>query len=246
MIFVSVLFVMPKFVEIFKDFKTEMPPATLKLVRLSDFMEQNLWIAVVLLALLLLVLLMILARSLRFTFTPWWPQLALGTAARWVGECVPWVRNLSRWRAMADICLFIADAIRAGVPLPDALIAAAALDMPPPIRDSLMQWRTGLLLGAPIPEAAARAGMPRVLVGFLEASFAPGREGEPQTLAALFDFVGRYYRDRFSRLAVMLRSLLEPAMTVALGFIVLQIVLAIFTPLMVLLNSVMEYPGGVL
>jgi hypothetical protein len=126
------------------------------------------------------------------------------------------------------------------------LIAAAALDMSPPIRDSLMQWRAGLLSGAPTPAAAARAGMPRVLVGFLEASSTPGREGEPQTLAALFEFMGRYYRDRFSRLAVTLRSLLEPAMTIALGYIVLQIVLAVFTPLVVLLNSVMGYPGGVL
>jgi type II secretory pathway component PulF len=111
------------------------------------------------------------------------------------------------------------------------------------MRRMMQEWQFALLGGIPVAQAAARAGFPRAFVGFMQSA-----GGEPgsnaHTLAAVFEFLGRYYRDRFSRLAIFLTALVQPAITLALGLVVLYITLALFLPLVKLIQSVSGGEGS--
>jgi type II secretory pathway component PulF len=146
---------------------------------------------------------------------------------------------------LGEICQFISDAVRAGAPLPDALAGASGLHMNASIRKPLVEWRQGLLQGAPVGRAAAVAGMPAMLVGFLDAATVPGKNAAPDELAAVMEFLARHYRVRFSHLAAVIATAVEPAVTLCLAVLVGTIVVALILPLAKLQRSVEAYgPGG--
>jgi type II secretory pathway component PulF len=228
------IFIVPKFREIFRDFNVSLPPMTERLLTVSNFVANGPIASLLAPLLLLLMLLYVLGRALREFFTPWWPR----TTPRWALDtlvwCTPFLRTLARDRALADVCAYLGDALRAGLPLPLALGDAGQIQMNRHVQQKLAKWRDLSLAGiAPAPAARA-AGFPSVLTGFMDAGV--HNAGLPEA----FDFLSRYYRARHARLVAVLTDASEPLITLLIALLVGAVAYSLFQPIVTLINAVME------
>jgi len=62
--------------------------------------------------------------------------------------------------------------------------------------------------------------------------------------AAVFAFLSRYYASRFSRLRLLLRGAVIPAVVLLFGFLVGALALGLFLPIMNLVSSEAGFSGG--
>jgi type II secretory pathway component PulF len=92
----------------------------------------------------------------------------------------------------------------------------------------------GLALG----EAARQAQLPVLMSGLLGTAHAP-----PDVVAVL-RFLARYYAARFSRVVVLLREAAVPVLALGAGGggVVATIALAVFVPIVRLIDTVSVYP----
>lgn len=143
---------------------------------------------------------------------------------------LPLLRTVARDRSLADACHVLAESLRAGVPLDVALSEATSLRINQVLRAKLNRWSAALREGALPHEAARRAHMPALVVGFV------GTATGGDQLADVLAFLGGYYDGRFSRALALIRALPIPVMTVAMGLVVGWIVISLFMPLAALIE----------
>jgi type IV pilus assembly protein PilC len=235
------IFVVPKFREIFKDFKVSLPEVTVFLLKITSFFSDDIPLAPTLLVLLAIIVIMAVGLQLERIFTTNAPVQVVRDAADWFTWRLPLLRHLQRDRAIAASSQVIAEALRAGLPLPRAIELALALPTNRFFRRSLDRWRTNLITGMPVAQAAALAGLPPLFLGFLGPATDSRAAASPDSLPDLFEFLARYYRDRFSRIDILLRAAFEPAMVLCMGVLVGFTVVALFVPVVKLLNNVASF-----
>jgi type IV pilus assembly protein PilC len=228
------IFVVPKFREIFKDFGVPLPTITQYVLAISDWIANEYgWLLILP---LLFAFFALLARALREIFTPWWPR----TTPAWLVEAFAWyvplASRLARSRGYADLCQFLADALRAGLPFHHALSDASQVATNRFFAQDILDWRAATLAGQSPGTAARHAGMPRLLAGFLDA----GTGDTPEAFA----FLARYYRARHTRFAALLSDALEPAVTLLVALLVGLVAFSLFKPLVVLIDAVMQPEWG--
>ena len=226
------ILVVPKFKEIFKDFRTTLPPLTQFIIGLSGWMD-DWWPVTMLIALgVLTVALLLVSVMLSRVFMPSFRIPDFRRIGHWLAWRLPLLHALERDRGMAELCELLAAAQRGGVPLPEALQRAQRLPVNQGFALQIVSFHEKLLAGQGPAEAATAAQLPHLLTGMLSA--APDRAPE----AGLFAFLGRYYRHRFSRAVLLLRGAAEPLMVLAFATIVGTTVVALFLPLVKLIQSV--------
>ena len=238
LIFFSI-YVAPKFRDIFKDFHATLPPATQWLFDLMRTLFDNDFLLPILFWSLLVIVVAVIARVLQRSFQrlrhiPRRTAFLPGLTLRPLIWYIPIWRGWARDRTMAAIFEFLADALRSGLPLVQAVNASMQLGMPSPLRQKLANWRNAMLAGSSPAEAARSAGLSELLAGFLQSTPRTSAIAAPE----MFDFLATYYRERVRRLAIFLRAAAEPIIVVLMGILVCQVVLALFTPLAALLNAV--------
>jgi type IV pilus assembly protein PilC len=222
------VFVLPKFFDIYQDFAIELPWETVWLKQTWDY------VAVPLAVLVIGGTLVYVGRMLASIFVP--STLSHGPL-RWLTERLAWhvpgARAVTRWRGYADTCYVMADALEAGHPLDWALAEASRSGANVVLADQLALWGDHARAGEPAAEGARGAGMPPLMVGLL-------RTAGGADLPDLFRFLARYYDGRFARSTVVLQASLVPAMSLALGAAVGFIVVALFLPLVRLVNHLSD------
>jgi len=240
------IFILPKFREIFKDFKVTLPPATEFLMNWTSFAVEDTPVALILLLVFGLAVFLSIAWFLNRVFTPQAGPRTSGYFADQLRWYTPLAHRLTRDRAMADICQLLSDSSRAGIPLPPALEQAATLDVNVHAKSKIRLWHDNLLRGAPTAAAAEAAGMPNLLVGLLNPASAQ-KSLAPENSANIFDFLARYYRARFSRLLILLQAAYEPAIILFMGLVVGFVAYSLFAPLVKLIQSVSgTFPENIL
>jgi type II secretory pathway component PulF len=133
------VFVMPKFQQIFLDFHTELPGATRLLLFISYwFTEEYGWFICLLLVLAVAYLLPKWASS---------PNI------------------FKRSRDWSDVCRVMADALEAGLPLDAALRQAGELSIASSVQKKLRRWAAAAEQGQSPPDAARAADMPALITG---------------------------------------------------------------------------------
>ena len=138
------VFVIPKFQQIFKDFRTPLPPLTQAVIRLTsppydlDWFTLSIAIAVML----------AIVQQLR-------QRLDWRGPARW----------LTADRDLADICHVVAESMEAGLPQAAAIRSATDLSIGGSMRRRLNLWADGIERGQPTIDAAQSAGMPKLIAG---------------------------------------------------------------------------------
>jgi len=163
------VYIMPKFKEIFRDFSSRgtgvtLPPATANLIVFYDRMGD---MGVVFLVIEAVVFLGLVGWLLERAFTlrrESQRRLALIDKMLWN---LPVLGRLNRARSMSDICNVLAESTRAGIPLPQALERAEDLNINNEAKRQVKLWQQGVTSGQSPAKAAQAAKMPELLVGLI-------------------------------------------------------------------------------
>ncbi|HEY7115092.1 MAG TPA: type II secretion system F family protein [Tepidisphaeraceae bacterium] len=223
------VFVMPKFEEIFRDFGLRFPPATRMLVGISRGAMGSEFAPIV----IALVLWSALGGAFRGVFGG--DGEGGAEPRRWavIDHIVWWlplVHGLQRDRGLGDACQTIADALRTGRSLPRAADEATRLRINAVLRGRLGRWREGMEAGERADDAARAAGLPGLFCGMI----ASGRGGDP---AQTMEFLAAYYGGRFSRSRELLRGAAVPVMVLVFGAVVLFLAAGMYTPIISMIDT---------
>lgn len=219
--------IIPRFKEIFTDFDTALPAATQMLVSASAALVHALPF---LLAALILVAGMGSYLALRPRRTP--VPYATSYVADWVRWHLPGLRRMQFSTGMSAMLAMMRAALRAGMGLEAATRLAAGLDVNGQLRRRMTHLADLLNRGCDLPSAVVDAG----LGGVTATALAGGQRcGD---IDAALRYAADYHAGLISRWWVVMRGLAWPLCTLVLATIVGSIVLAIFIPLIALLEAV--------
>jgi type IV pilus assembly protein PilC len=219
------VFVMPKFEQIFKDFRMPLPPVTRVMTRATGTFSVPVGVAAG------IGVVWLMSRSLR--------QLLRQRAARgplqnlWdrLAWAAPVAGRLARDRGLADALHVVGDAIEAGRPAPDALAEAQLAHVNVVLRHRIARWAQLVDEGEGFADAARRAGMPRLVVGLIATA-------QPADLVNALRFLARYYGARFSRLTLLLNAAAAPMLALVFGAVVAAAAVGVLVPLIRLADSI--------
>ena len=234
MISLIAIFVMPKYEQIFKDFGLRLPPITVNTIRIAG------QFAPVLLLLSGIVVLAWIAglvweaahpRSLRDALS-----VGLLDRLRWY---TPFWHGMQRDEGLAEVCALMADGLSAGMPAGRTLAAASRLRINAVLRRRVHDWAARVEAGETPAAGAASAGLPKLVSSML--STARGPDGGH----AVFQFLARHYRSRFSRAALLVEAAVVPLTVLFFAAIVACVALSLFLPMVSLIDSLVM-PWGVM
>jgi type II secretory pathway component PulF len=219
------IFVMPRYLDLFHDFHIPLPAITTNVT--SAY--KNLMIpAVVVLSIVLAIFCgRMLAEIVRIpgdTFQMW----------SWLTDRIAWItpvwRGVIRHRCLGDVCQVMADALAIGQPADIALAEASRTCDNVVLRKRIVDWGGNVTRGMNLSESARRAKIPPLVVNLLKTAHGP------DAARNVFAFLARYYDSRHSAAIGILNGAAIPLMVGVFGFVVASIALAMFMPLIELMN----------
>jgi general secretion pathway protein F len=207
-------YVVPQVVEVFQNSRQELPFLTRALLWLSAVLQGNLVVIVVAIALLL-----VAARA------AWAREV-------WRGR---WQARLLRWPVIGPLLLGIGTArlastlailVGGGVPLLQALAASARVMGSLPLKTAVEEAAKLVREGSTLHRALdSRKVFPPIFIHLVASGESSGR------LAHMLQQAARHQELENERRVRLLTGILEPAVIVAMGIVVLLVVLAILMPI---------------
>ncbi len=220
------VFVIPKYETIFKDFGVRLPWVTQLMMdfarNFGDLLVFSITTALVIWA-IIWAWRIIHPRTARLIVTGFTDRLL------WH---LPIAHGYARDRGLAEAFDLIADALHAGQPIDHAADEAANLHVNRVLQIRLGYFATWLGSGAALHTAARQSQLPPLVVEML----APARSGEQ--VAEVFAFLARYYESRFSRTRLLLRGAAVPLMVLFFAFFVVWVALGMLMPMTDLINAI--------
>lgn len=217
-----VTFIVPKFMDIFKDFKVEMPAITLLLVTISNFMTSPHGAAI------------IVGGSVGFSMgfkkfksTKWGKRFYDKYKMK-----LPVFGKLSHNIAVERFCRTLATLLTSGVPILQALETVAGAIDNETFTDVIMTARARIREGDPIGEPLEKSGLfPPMVVQMIAIGEETG------SLDQMLGKVADFYEVEVETQLEQLAATIEPLMIVGLGLMVGFIVIAMFMPMVSLING---------
>lgn len=218
--------VVPKFKEIFRDFDVVLPSSTRSLIRVSEFFAGA--------GLLLIALIILISVAIYLSMRPRRrPRLAFTSRiADWIRWYTPAWRQVEISRGMRSILQAMRLGVRSGMSLEPAVRVAEVVDVNDQLKKRLRRFRELADRGVDLRQAAHQAGLGQVAA----VAMAAGKRGGD--LDAALRYAADYYSAVASRWWILLRNISWPIGTLVLGVMVGFIVVALFQPLVALINSV--------
>jgi type II secretory pathway component PulF len=218
------VWIVPVFREMFEEFELALPPVTLGVLevsRLFTTLFEGLQKWMTLGTLLTLVAMIVAARML------------LG-AARWrrLWESTPLIGPILSWTGAAGFSRMLAVLVDYQVPLPLALRLTADAVNDANVREACGELASGIENGSSLADLIeSRRQLPATLVPFV-------RVGERQgTLPDALRTVNELFLERVQLRAALLRSVSPPLVFLLIGGTVMLCVVALFLPLISLING---------
>ena len=209
-----IVFIVPVFAGIYKDFGGELPGPTRFLMAVSDLLRTNG-------VLVIIVVSVAIAAFHRYKKSP-------AGAYAWDRFCLkfPVTGMLTRKIAVGRFASTFAQLIRSGVPILRALESVAAATGNLVLGKILLDSRAVVERGEPLSNALrASKEFPAVLVHMLSAGERTGKMDE------MMKRIADFYEDEVSTQLSGLTSMIEPLLMVFLGVIIGGIVLCMFLPI---------------
>jgi type IV pilus assembly protein PilC len=222
------IFVIPKFESIFRDFRIQLPWVTR--LMLSVFHDWGPLIVLFVGAWLLFALI-----SFFGTRRGMGMGLIASPAEKLFNQ-LPLIGRARQYRALAEALEIAADGIAAERSAVDSIDEAAAITSNAPLRRRLDAWTSAMRSGASITEAARHAQLPPMVWQFLSPT-AGGAD-----LAAALQFLAGYYRVRLGRIMALLDAAMPPAVAITMGCVVGWIALSLFAAMVAMINATLPYP----
>jgi type IV pilus assembly protein PilC len=217
-----VTFIVPKFIDIFKDFKVEMPVMTQILITVSHFSTSRQG------ALIFLV-------AVPLAMFGWRKFIRTRFGKRIFDKYkmkVPVFGKLSKNIAVARFCRTLSTLLTSGVPILQAMETVANAIDNETFTDVIMAARARIREGDPIGEPLEKSGMfPAMVVQMISIGEETG------ALDQMLGKVADFYEVEVEMMLESLAATIEPLMIVALGLVVGFIVIALFMPLIAIVSS---------
>ncbi|MBW3539956.1 MAG: type II secretion system F family protein [Planctomycetes bacterium] len=219
-VFFIMYYIIPKFKKIFEDFDTELPGITITLIAFSDWVV-NYWFLIPAIPISIYVVIKIIKKNKTGAFV-----------MDWIALRVPLLGKIIEKSIIARISRTLGTLIASGVPILEALIIARDTAGNAVFRRAFENIyaaiREGESMAVPLKEARIVDDMVVNMVDVGE---------ETGALDTMLYKVADVYEEEVEVLVDGLVNLLEPLMVVILGLIVGFIVIALFMPLIKLLND---------
>lgn len=229
-------YIIPKFQEIFKDFRLQLPWLTEAVFGFSD----SLFLALGgLFSIILLLLLFILLGGIlrRIFLAQAFPALTRPIIDR-IQWYLPLYASVVRDRELVRVCDFLGQAVQQGMTLPQAVFLARPIPQNAAMHRRLDRWLDNLNKGAGPGIAAMHAGMPDTMCRMLDSAERTGTTGET------FDFLARHYRWRCEWMRSLVSAAATPLMVLFIGSFVGLIIVALFLPLVKLIEASVAAGGS--
>lgn len=217
-----VVFIVPKFIEIFKDFDVEMPLATQILITTSKFMTSKQGA-------------IILIGGGFGSQIAWRKFKATKFGKRLYDKYklkIPIFGKLSMNIAVARFTRTLSTLLTSGVPILQAMETVAGAIDNETFNDVIMKARARIREGDPIGEPLEKSGLfPPMVVQMISIGEETG------ALDAMLSKVADFYESEIETQLQSLAAALEPLMIVVLGAVVGFIVIAMFMPLIAIVSK---------
>jgi len=212
---VLLIFVIPQFEQVFKNFKADLPAFTQMLVSMSRFMVSYWWMVLGIFIAIVVAILMLYKRSLRF-------QHFIGRSLL----KIPIVGNILRQSAIARYSRTLGVTFRAGVPLVEALDSVANATGSVVYNDGVKRIREDVAVGHQLQLAMRQTALfPNMVVQMV----AIGEEAG--ALDKMLFKVAEFYETEVNNAVDSLSSLLEPMIMVVIGLMVGSMVVGMYLPI---------------
>jgi len=217
-----VTFIVPKFMDIFKDFKIEMPAMTLALVSVSHFMTDPRSVVP-----LVVGVVGFTTAFRKWKKTKWGKRIYDKYKMK-----MPVFGKLSHNIAVERFCRTLATLLTSGVPILQALETVSGAIDNETFTDVIMHARARIREGDPIGEPLEKSNLfPPMVVQMIAIGEETG--ALDQMLGKVADFYEVEVETQLEQLA----ATIEPLMIVMLGLVVGFIVVAMFMPMISLVNN---------
>ncbi|MDD5701450.1 MAG: type II secretion system F family protein [Dehalococcoidales bacterium] len=214
------IFVLPRLVEIFRQFGAELPFTTRLLIGFSDFVNNNL-LGIFITIVVITVLIFVLTRQK-------WFKLAMDRML----VNMPVFGTVIIWHNTAGLSRSLSNLLGAGILLPDAINIILRSIGNSQYREALVQTRKKLVQGQSLSSAMGREKVfPPLLVEMIGVGEASGN------LEASLGTVADYFETKVEKRINRLTSLLEPALILAVGLVVGLIAISLISTVYGLVGS---------
>lgn len=207
------VFIVPVFAKVYDQFHAELPSVTTMLVGLSNFVTKSWWLAI-----LLVVGIIRAFKALRQT-----PQ---GTRAFDAFALkAPLFGPIMRKLAIARFAQTFAGSTRSGIPILNALAICADTAGNVIIHDAVMRVASQVSEGAPLaPALDDTKQFPPMVTRMIAAGEKSGNLDE------MLEEITKFYSRDVDFAVQKMTKLIEPLMTIVVGFIVLFVLMALYMP----------------
>lgn len=212
---ILLIFVIPQFESVFKNFGADLPAFTQMLVNLSRFMVSYWWLVLGIFIAVIFGLIMLYNRSDKF-------QHFIGRALL----KLPVIGEILRQSAMARFARTLGVTFRAGVPLVEALDSVANATGSVVYNDAVKRIREDVAVGHQLQLAMKQTSLfPNMVTQMV----AIGEEAG--ALDAMLFKIAEFYETEVNNAVDALSSLLEPMIMVVIGLIVGSMVIGMYLPI---------------
>ena len=219
---ILLIFVVPQFEAVFKNFGADLPAFTQMIVNMSRFMTSYWWIVLLGTAGAVTALIFVYKRSPAF--------------AHFLARAVlklPVVGQILHQSAIARFSRTLAVTFRAGVPLVEALDSVSGATGSPVYNDAVKRIREDVAVGHQLQLAMRQAGLfPNMVVQMV----AIGEESG--ALDKMLFKIAEFYEEEVNNAVDALSSLLEPFIMVIIGTLVGGMVIGMYLPIFKLASVV--------
>ncbi|HET6545824.1 MAG TPA: type II secretion system F family protein [Rhodanobacteraceae bacterium] len=212
---ILLIFVVPQFETVFKNFGADLPAFTQMLVNASRFMVSYWWLLLLILVGSIVALMMLYKRSDKFS--------------HFIGRVLlklPVVGQIMRQSAIARFARTLGVTFRAGVPLVEALDSISSATGSVVFNDAVKRVREDVAVGHQLQLALRQTNLfPNMVVQMV----AVGEESG--ALDKMLFKIAEFYEEEVSNAVDALSSLLEPFIMIIIGVLVGSLVVGMYLPI---------------
>ena len=217
------IFIIPKFQNIFDQLGSNLPGITLFLINMSTFLQNNVIKIVLAIFAGIIIIVMLYRHVKKFRY-----------CVQWVAMHIPVIKDVLIDNEVVMFTKTFSSLIRHDVFITDSIEMLGKITNNEIYKDIIKEAVTNLSAGAGLsPAFENKWAFPRVAYEMLVTGEKTGR------LGVMMENVANYYEEEQNNLIQRLKSLIEPVMIIVLAFIVGVILLAIFIPMFSIYSDIL-------
>ena len=200
------VFIVPKFEDIFNQLGSELPGITLFLINLSNFVQNNIITIVLVIAAVIIIMISMYKNIKKFRYI-----------VQYIAMHIPVIKDVLIYNEIVMFTKTFSSLIRHDVFITDSIEMLGNVTNNEIYKDIIKEAVTNLSMGEGLSKAFENKwAFPRIAY---------------EMLGAMMENVANYYEEEQKNLVQRLKSLIEPVMIIFLAVIVGVILLAIFIPM---------------